>query len=67
MITLFEHEKVSIIHMIGPYLIKGKAVLLIGTAHVSQNSANIVRDAVNKLRPELVMIEMSNEASRLSR
>merc|ERR1712023_181457 len=34
----------------------GKVILLIGTAHVSRSSADIVRDAINELRPELVMI-----------
>jgi len=45
----------SLTHLEGP---DGKNVFLIGTAHISEESANFVRQVINKVSPDVVMIEL---------
>ena len=42
-----------------------KSVILIGTAHISQDSVNLVRRTIRTTRPDVVMIEL--DAKRISR
>lgn len=43
----------------------GKEVILIGTAHISEKSVDLVRNVIRKVKPEVVMIEL--DAKRLGR
>ena len=52
----------SLTHLEGP---DGKDVFLIGTAHISEESANFVRQVINKVSPDVVMIEL--DAKRIGR
>ena len=45
----------SLSHLVGP---EGKSIYLIGTAHISEESASFVRSAISKLSPDVVMIEL---------
>lgn len=40
---------------------KGRQIVMIGTAHISEESANLVRRTIQKLRPDIVMIELDSK------
>jgi len=41
--------------------IKGKEIFLIGTAHISQNSADLVREVISKEKPDVVCVELDKQ------
>lgn len=40
---------------------RGMEVVIIGTAHISEESANVVKRTIRKLEPEIVMIELDRK------
>jgi pheromone shutdown-related protein TraB len=51
----FEHENITRIHQ------DGKEFILIGTAHVSKHSAELVKEVIERERPDSVCVELDEQ------
>lgn len=51
---LKENDELSLLH----HPDSGNVIALIGTIHIYEESANLVRDVIQKVRPSVVMIEL---------
>ena len=41
--------------------IEGKEIFIIGTAHISQNSADLVREVISNEKPDVVCVELDQQ------